>query len=107
MNNHVSLQGGLPGDVPAFAIASNLWQRNLGASEWYLYAYLQGLSWVQGCNPFTTTMTALRRGNAKQQPVNMTLNTIKSALASLEDEELIVVDRTRQGQSLLLSITLV
>lgn len=103
----ISLQKMHPGHVPAFAVSSNLQAVGSSPSEWYLYTYLTGLAHYKQRNPFTTTMTEMRKGIPEQfEPLAMARNTAKAALEGLETSGLISIEEEESGVSILLHITL-
>lgn len=103
----ISLEKMHPGHVPAFAVSSNLQAVGSSPSEWYMYTYLTGLAHHKQSNPFTTTMTEMRKGIEGQlKPITMARNTAKSALDGLAADGLIRIREEERGVSLLLHITL-
>lgn len=107
MLHSISLSSIHPGQIPAFAVAQNLQDCDAGPSEWYMYAFLIGVSHIKQKNPFTITATDLRRGVPGEfPPIRMSLNTIKSSLEELEKCGLVGVTREESGVSVLLHISL-
>lgn len=103
----ISLKTITPGNVPAFALASNLQAAGSSPSEWYLYTYLLGAAHALQSNPFTVTVTDMRRGvEGVFEAIHMSRNTLISALDGLEKSGLVSVEREEEGVSVLLHITL-
>lgn len=94
-------------NVEAF---SKLNDQRYGPSEWYLYFYLCGIANVHGCNPFRTSIKQLRHPwtfeGVTVQPMRVAINTLKSAMAILEENGLISVFRTKEGVTIHLDITI-
>ncbi len=81
---------------------------NVGPSEWYLYTWLLTLANAKREAVLRTNTTMIRQGAqtpyGEVKPARMALNTIKSAMESLERAKLLHVTRTKDAQVVHLDI---